>query len=97
MAAGPYFHCAKQESKNTGTCVKFINSVHTRAMFVMQTRPTELGLYIFYCCTEVSERKARELAEHFSLHFFLAIWHVMGIWFTAIGISTMAFNLNNQL
>ena len=29
-----------------------------------------------------------------SLHFFLAIWPVMGIWFTAMGISTMAFNLN---
>jgi photosystem II P680 reaction center D1 protein len=29
-----------------------------------------------------------------SLHFFLAIWPVMGIWFTALGVSTMAFNLN---
>jgi hypothetical protein len=29
-----------------------------------------------------------------SLHFFLAIWPVVGIWFTALGISTMAFNLN---
>ena len=29
-----------------------------------------------------------------SLHFFLAIWPVMGIWFTSLGISTMAFNLN---
>jgi photosystem II P680 reaction center D1 protein len=29
-----------------------------------------------------------------SLHFFLAIWPVLGIWFTALGISTMAFNLN---
>ena len=28
-----------------------------------------------------------------SLHFF-PIWPVMGIWFTAMGISTMAFNLN---
>lgn len=27
-------------------------------------------------------------------HFFLAAWPVVGIWFTAIGISTMAFNLN---
>ena len=26
------------------------------------------------------------------LHFFLAIW--MGIWFTALGISTIAFNLS---
>ena len=25
---------------------------------------------------------------------FLAIWPVMGIWFTSLGISTMAFNLN---
>jgi photosystem II P680 reaction center D1 protein len=29
-----------------------------------------------------------------SLHFFLAVWPVVGIWFTALGISTMAFNLN---
>jgi photosystem II P680 reaction center D1 protein len=29
-----------------------------------------------------------------SLHFFLASWPVLGIWFTALGVSTMAFNLN---
>jgi photosystem II P680 reaction center D1 protein len=29
-----------------------------------------------------------------SLHFFLAAWPVICIWFTALGISTMAFNLN---
>jgi photosystem II P680 reaction center D1 protein len=29
-----------------------------------------------------------------SLHFFLGAWPVVGIWFTAMGISTMAFNLN---
>jgi photosystem II P680 reaction center D1 protein len=29
-----------------------------------------------------------------SLHFFLAAWPVVGIWFTALGISTMAFNFN---
>ncbi|MBD2521505.1 photosystem II q(b) protein [Nostoc sp. FACHB-133] len=29
-----------------------------------------------------------------SLHFFLAAWPVVGIWLTALGISTMAFNLN---
>ncbi|KAI5081010.1 hypothetical protein GOP47_0004193 [Adiantum capillus-veneris] len=29
-----------------------------------------------------------------SLHFFLAAWPMVGIWFTALGISTMAFNLN---
>ncbi|MCD7473243.1 hypothetical protein HAX54_014959 [Datura stramonium] len=29
-----------------------------------------------------------------SLHFFLAAWPAVGIWFTALGISTMAFNLN---
>ncbi|PHT59621.1 Photosystem II protein D1 [Capsicum baccatum] len=29
-----------------------------------------------------------------SLHFFLDAWPVVGIWFTALGISTMAFNLN---
>ena len=28
------------------------------------------------------------------LHFFLAAWPVIGIWLTALGISTMAFNLN---
>ncbi|KAF6156575.1 hypothetical protein GIB67_022475 [Kingdonia uniflora] len=28
-----------------------------------------------------------------SLHFFLAAWPVVGIWFTTLGISTMAFNL----
>lgn len=29
-----------------------------------------------------------------SLHFFLAAWPVVGVWFAAMGISTMAFNLN---
>merc|ERR1719287_26572 len=29
-----------------------------------------------------------------SLHFFLAAWPVVGIWFTALGVSTMAFNLH---
>jgi photosystem II P680 reaction center D1 protein len=29
-----------------------------------------------------------------SLHFFLAVFPVLGIWMTALGISTMAFNLN---
>lgn len=29
-----------------------------------------------------------------SLHFFLAIWPVVRIWFTSLRISTMAFNLN---
>ena len=29
-----------------------------------------------------------------SLHFFLAAWPVIGIYFTSMGISTMAFNLN---
>merc|ERR1711879_844930 len=29
-----------------------------------------------------------------SLHFFLAAWPVIGIWFTALGVSTIAFNLN---
>jgi photosystem II P680 reaction center D1 protein len=29
-----------------------------------------------------------------SLHFFLAAWPVLGIWFTSLGVSTMAFNLN---
>jgi photosystem II P680 reaction center D1 protein len=29
-----------------------------------------------------------------SLHFFLAGWPVIGIWFTGLGVSTMAFNLN---
>merc|ERR1712196_564137 len=29
-----------------------------------------------------------------SLHFFLAAWPVVGIWFTALGVSTMAINLN---
>jgi photosystem II P680 reaction center D1 protein len=28
------------------------------------------------------------------LHFLLAAWPVIGIWFTALGVSTMAFNLN---
>jgi photosystem II P680 reaction center D1 protein len=28
-----------------------------------------------------------------SLHFFLAAWPVVGIWFTSLGLSTMAFNL----
>ena len=31
---------------------------------------------------------------YFGDHFFLAVWPVVGIWFTALGISTMAFNLN---
>ena len=29
-----------------------------------------------------------------ALHFFLALWPVLGIWLTAMGIATMAFNLN---
>ncbi|MBU7583552.1 MAG: photosystem II q(b) protein [Nostoc sp. TH1S01] len=29
-----------------------------------------------------------------SLHFFLAAWPVIGIWFAALGVSTMSFNLN---
>ncbi|KAF7022115.1 hypothetical protein CFC21_034946 [Triticum aestivum] len=29
-----------------------------------------------------------------SLHFFLAAWPVVAIWFTTLGISTMDFNLN---
>merc|ERR1712025_1115866 len=29
-----------------------------------------------------------------SLHFFLAAWPVTCIWLTAMGVSTMAFNLN---
>ena len=29
-----------------------------------------------------------------SLHFFLAVWPVVCIWFTSVGVSTMAFNLN---
>ncbi|HBE17738.1 MAG TPA: photosystem II q(b) protein [Cyanobacteria bacterium UBA11149] len=29
-----------------------------------------------------------------SLHFLLAAWPVVGIWFAALGISTMSFNLN---
>jgi photosystem II P680 reaction center D1 protein len=29
-----------------------------------------------------------------SLHFFLAAWPVIGIYFTALGVATMAFNLN---
>jgi len=36
-----------------------------------------------------------------SLHFFLAGWPLLGIWFTSMGSSSMAFNLNgfnfNQL
>ncbi|KAI3465034.1 hypothetical protein Pfo_021697 [Paulownia fortunei] len=32
-----------------------------------------------------------------SLHFFLVAWLVVGIWFTALGIITMAFNLNGRL
>jgi photosystem II P680 reaction center D1 protein len=28
------------------------------------------------------------------LYFFLALWPVVGIWLTAMGVSTMAFNLN---
>ena len=28
------------------------------------------------------------------LHFFLAVWPVIGIWFTSLGLSTIAFNLN---
>lgn len=29
-----------------------------------------------------------------SLHFLLAAWPVVGIWFASLGISTMSFNLN---
>lgn len=30
----------------------------------------------------------------YASHFFLGLWPVLGIWFTALGVSTMAFNLN---
>merc|ERR1711920_339571 len=29
-----------------------------------------------------------------ALHFFLGLWPVVCIWLTALGVSTMAFNLN---
>merc|ERR1712060_418244 len=29
-----------------------------------------------------------------ALHYFLAAWPVVGIWLTAMGVATMAFNLN---
>ena len=29
-----------------------------------------------------------------SLHLFLAAWLIVGIWFTILGINTMAFNIN---
>jgi photosystem II P680 reaction center D1 protein len=29
-----------------------------------------------------------------ALHYFLGAWPVVGIWFTAMGVATMAFNLN---
>jgi photosystem II P680 reaction center D1 protein len=32
-----------------------------------------------------------------SLHFFLGGWPVIGIWFTALGVSTMAFNINSKV
>merc|ERR1712151_1218080 len=32
-----------------------------------------------------------------SLHFFLAAWPVIGIWFTSLGLSTMAFNFNQSV
>ncbi|RZC70926.1 hypothetical protein C5167_034094 [Papaver somniferum] len=32
-----------------------------------------------------------------SLHFFLGAWPVVGIWFTALGISTMTFNFNQSV
>merc|ERR1712087_304197 len=32
-----------------------------------------------------------------ALHFFLGAWPVVGIWFTAMGVATMAFNLNQSV
>ncbi|PWA66346.1 photosystem II 32 kDa protein, chloroplast [Artemisia annua] len=63
-----------------------------------------------YLCKELKRDKRRSTVSVFGrfdlpifasfnrtlvrLHFFLAAWPVVGIWFTALGISTMAFNLN---
>ena len=35
-----------------------------------------------------------ETIRSLGLHFFLDLWPVLGIWLTAMGVSTMAFNLN---
>ncbi|TRU61717.1 MAG: hypothetical protein EWV90_12170 [Microcystis aeruginosa Ma_QC_Ch_20071001_M135] len=37
-------------------------------------------------------RSVGRRSRHFD--FFLGAWPVIGIWFTAMGVSTMAFNLN---
>ena len=52
------------------------------------------------CHAETSTTRIRLIFQYASfnnsrcLHFFLAAWPVVGIWFTALGVSTMAFNLN---
>ena len=49
------------------------------------------------CCTRYFERLIFQYASFNnsrSLRFFLAAWPVVGIWFAALGVSTMAFNLN---
>jgi photosystem II P680 reaction center D1 protein len=52
---------------------------------VRETTESESQNYIFQYASFNNSR---------SLHFFLAAWPVVGIWFTALGVSTMAFNLN---
>lgn len=53
-----------------------------------------------YSITSAHGYFGRLLVQYFSfnnsrsLHFFLALWPVLGIWFTSLGVSTMAFNLN---
>lgn len=53
-----------------------------------------------YSITAAHGYFGRLLVQYFSfnnsrsLHFFLALWPVVGIWSTALGVSTMAFNLN---
>ena len=54
-------------------------------------RTTSLPLTV---TSVVSFSNTHPLTTPVSLHFFLAAWPVVGIWFTALGVSTMAFNLN---
>ena len=69
---------------------------------VLAETPGDLSLNIGYNFMKliVSQLHGRVIFQYASfnnsrsLHFFLAAWPVIGIWFTALGVSTMAFNLN---
>ena len=75
--------------------------------FAAQTKASASALaftfvHIFFCTDIVAAHgyfchlifQYASFNNSHALHFFLATWHVIGIWLMAMGISTMTFNLN---